>query len=162
GLPLTQVEPYYISCLGDVKARLLASRHHWSIETLLGHIQQAEALLQIVRGKRICDRLQPFLVWLAQRFGYPTDQGWVTELQLTHQEIAETLGTSRVTITRLLKTLEQDGFMRRSRKRYLLLPQTIATLPMPYKSGNPPPCGAFRKEYAVTSHYGELQALFLS
>lgn len=122
GLPLTQVEPYYVCCLGDVKAKLLAAHCHWPMEALLCHLQQTEALLQIARGKRICDRLRQFLVWLAQRFGYPTDQGRVTELQLTHQEIAETLGTSRVTITRLLKTLEQDCFMRRSRQRYVLLP----------------------------------------
>ncbi|PZD73061.1 Regulatory protein CysR [Acaryochloris thomasi RCC1774] len=121
GLPLTQVEPYYAVCLGPVEAKLLANRCHWSMEAMLCHIQQTEALLQITRGKRICDRLQQLLIWLAQRFGYQTEQGQVTELQITHQEIAETLGTSRVTITRLLKVLEQEGFMRRSRKRYLLL-----------------------------------------
>jgi CRP-like cAMP-binding protein len=120
GLPLTQAEPYHIACLGDVKAGLFPHCYP-SMESMLRHVQQTEALLQIARGRRICDRLRQLLVWLTQRFGYETDQGQVTEVQMTHQEIAETLGTSRVTVTRLLKALEEDGFMRRSRKRYLLM-----------------------------------------
>jgi CRP-like cAMP-binding protein len=126
GLPLTQVEPYEIVCLSEVKAKLLANPCHWPMETLLHHVQQTEALLQIVRGKHIRDRLRQLLCWLAQRFGYQTEQGQVTEPQMTHQEIAETLGTSRVTVTRLLKLLAQEGFVQRSRKRYLLPSQSFS------------------------------------
>ncbi len=123
GLPLTQLEPYFMTCLSKVEAKLLGHPCYWSMEAMLCHIQQTESLLQITRSKRVGDRLRQLLQWLAQRFGYHTEHGLMTELQITHQEIAETLGTSRVTITRLLKLLEQEGFMHRSRKRYLILPQ---------------------------------------
>lgn len=121
GAPLTQADPYSIICLSPVVAQRWVNRCHWSIESILSHGQQTEALLQIIRSKRICDRLYQFLLWLAQRFGHRTDQGLAIDLQITHQEIAETLGTSRVTITRLLKQLQQEGVIYRSRKRYLLL-----------------------------------------
>jgi CRP-like cAMP-binding protein len=42
-------------------------------------------------------------------------------LGLTHQEVAETIGTSRVTITPLLKQLEQASTIRRVRQRLILI-----------------------------------------
>ncbi len=45
-------------------------------------------------------------------------------IRLTHQDIADTLGTIRVTITRLLSQFEQQGRIRWI-GQYLLLPQNL-------------------------------------
>ena len=50
-----------------------------------------------------------FLYWLAQRFGEPTKDGLSVPVKLIHQDIAESIGATRVTITRLLKKLEREG-----------------------------------------------------
>ena len=43
-----------------------------------------------------------FLEWLDKRFGEDVENGRLLNLRLTHQDIAETLGTTRVTVTRIL------------------------------------------------------------
>ena len=55
------------------------------------------------------ERLTQLLHWLAQRFGQPVPQGQLFDPLFTHQQLAEILGISRVTVTRALNRLEQDG-----------------------------------------------------
>ncbi|MEE8581599.1 MAG: helix-turn-helix domain-containing protein, partial [Myxococcota bacterium] len=40
--------------------------------------------------------------------------------KLTHQEIANMIGTSRETVTRIVKQLKQDGLLDQRGKRYLI------------------------------------------
>jgi CRP-like cAMP-binding protein len=131
GRPLTRMNPYQIECLTSVEAILLPPPYwHQSLEALLLHVQQSEELLLIVNSRGVATRLLKFLGWLAHKFGRPVHQGCLIDLRLTHQEIAEVLGTSRVTITRLLNQFEQQCLIHRSR-RYLTLvtgPQVLETL----------------------------------
>lgn len=121
GSPLSRIRPYQVQCLTSVEALALPAEHwHQSLEALISHVQQSEELLQIVHCQRVSSRLFQFLVWLAQKFGRPANQGYLIDLRLTHQEIAEVLGTSRVTITRLLNQFERQQIINRSR-RYLTL-----------------------------------------
>ncbi|NET39752.1 MAG: Crp/Fnr family transcriptional regulator [Cyanothece sp. SIO1E1] len=109
GYSLSQTEPYQIECLSALEAHVLAANYGYSHEAMMAHIQQAEALLKIVRGGRADSRLLQFLSWLSQRFGCASSQGQLLKLRLTHQDIADVLGTTRVTVTKLLKQLEQEG-----------------------------------------------------
>jgi CRP-like cAMP-binding protein len=43
------------------------------------------------------------------------------QLRLTHQELAETIGTTRVTVTRLMQSLEQQGSLCYSRRQQIVL-----------------------------------------
>jgi CRP-like cAMP-binding protein len=61
------------------------------------------------------------LTWLARKFGHPVEQGQSLDLQLTHQDMAETIGTTRVTITRLLAQFEQSGIIHRCQRQIILL-----------------------------------------
>jgi len=42
-------------------------------------------------------------------FGRDVDQGRLIDLQLTHQDLAESISLTRVTVTRLLKNLKEQG-----------------------------------------------------
>ena len=111
GLPLTRQQPYQMECLTTVKASSTTMDSHsrfWQ-STLLKHLWQQEELLRIVHQPSVRERLTQLLHWLADRFGRPVSQGQLLESMLTHQQIAEILGTSRVTVTRLLTQLEQEG-----------------------------------------------------
>ena len=56
----------------------------------------------------------------AENFGQPASHGRLIIVRLTHQEIAETIGTSRVTVTRFIKHLEEAGLLRWSgRERFV-------------------------------------------
>ncbi len=114
GKALSQVEPYQIECLTAVEATILPVSEWYPLTSvLLRHIQQAEELMVIRRYKKTDIMLVKLLTWLAKRFGREIDQGQLIDLRLTHQDIAEILGSTRVTITRTLSQLEQQGFIER-------------------------------------------------
>jgi CRP-like cAMP-binding protein len=46
--------------------------------------------------------------------------GRLTTPALTHQQIADMIGTSRETVTRAVKGLKQDGWLEQDGKRYLV------------------------------------------
>lgn len=121
GYPLSKVNPYQIECLTSVEA-IAIPQHLWYQYTnnLLAHIQSSEELLSIVHRKPIALRLWQFLVWLSEKFGRNLEQGKLIELYITHQEIAEVLNTTRVTVTRLLQHFETEGALVRYKRRIIL------------------------------------------
>lgn len=122
GQPLSRIEPYQIECLTSVEAELIPfHQSHQALDALFLHIQQAEELLSIVRHERMHCRLQQILVWLAQKFGREVNSGRLIDLRLTHQAIAEVIGTTRVTVTRLLNQFEREGVISRPRRHYIVL-----------------------------------------
>ncbi len=121
GYPLSKINPYQIECLTSVEA-IAIPPHLWHQYTqdLIAHIQYSEELLSIVHRKPVALRLWQFLVWLSEKFGRDVDQGRLIELYITHQEIAEVLNTTRVTVTRLLQQFEADGALIRYKRRIIL------------------------------------------
>lgn len=125
GQPLSQINPYQIECLTAVEAWLLPA-DCWNFhQAMLSHIQQTEELLRIIHCKHVECRLLQFLNWLARRFGREVAQGQLIDLPLTHQHIAQDIGTTRVTVTRLLNRFKQEGKIILSGQRCILLTATI-------------------------------------
>ncbi|MGV0023434.1 Crp/Fnr family transcriptional regulator [Phormidesmis priestleyi] len=121
GKPLSQLDPYQIECLTAVQvSEVVLSRHHLT-DLMFRHVQHLEVLVNILHTKQIVSRLLKLLEWLAQRFGDEVEQGRVIEMRLTHQVMAEMIGTTRVTVTRLLKDLEHQGKLTPLRKHRILL-----------------------------------------
>ncbi|RCJ28355.1 transcriptional regulator [Nostoc sp. ATCC 43529] len=127
GYPLSRIKPYQIECLTGVEVSVVpAHLWHQDVDALLSHIQQAEDLLSIVHRKPISLRLWQFLLWLSEKFGRDIDKGKLIDLNITHQDIAEVLNTTRVTITRLLQQFEEEGAILRHKRRIILrLPKNI-------------------------------------
>ncbi|MEB3337590.1 MAG: Crp/Fnr family transcriptional regulator [Leptolyngbyaceae bacterium] len=112
GQPLVGIHPYAVECLTDVEVRRLQSDECWNLNQVLwSHLQQNQEFLRI-RSGQIHQRLQQLLTCLADQFGYKSEQGHRIQLRLTHQDIADALGTTRVTVTRLLSQFEQEGRIR--------------------------------------------------
>ncbi|MBD2559414.1 Crp/Fnr family transcriptional regulator [Nostoc sp. UIC 10607] len=121
GHPLSRVKPYQIECLTGVEVSIVPPHlWHQDINALLSHIQQAEDLLSIVHRKPISLRLWQFLVWLSKKFGRDVDKGKLIDLNITHQDIAEVLNTTRVTVTRILQQFEEEGTVFRHKRRIIL------------------------------------------
>jgi CRP-like cAMP-binding protein len=123
GYPLSCVKPYQIECLTSVEVSVLPP-HMWhqDVDALVSHIQQAEELLSIVHRKPISLRLWQFLVWLSEKFGRDVEEGKLIDLNVTHQEMAEVLNTTRVTVTRLLQQFEEEAVMIRHKRRIIIRP----------------------------------------
>ncbi len=121
GQPLGCIAPYGVECLTSVRVRSIPSDECAnSSQLLLSHLHQTQALLQI-RSGQIYQRLRQLLDLLASKFGAESDRGHLIRLRLTHQDIADATGTTRVTITRLMHQLEDEGHLRWI-ERHILLP----------------------------------------
>jgi CRP-like cAMP-binding protein len=120
GYSLAGVSPYQIECLTPVTAYRLPESYVCPPEMLLAHICQSQMLLRISHNGSMEKRLLDFLSWLSKRFGQKIECGWRLDLRLTHLDIAEALGTTRVTVTRLLGQLQQSGAIQWSRQEQIL------------------------------------------
>jgi CRP-like cAMP-binding protein len=124
GFPLSKVTPYQIECLTTTEVTVIPP-HLWcqDINNLLSHIQQSEELLSILNCKGISVRMWRFLVWFSEKFGQDVEKGKLIDLKITHQDIADVLNTTRVTVTRLLIQLEEDGKLTRHKRQMVLTSQ---------------------------------------
>ncbi|NCJ08303.1 helix-turn-helix domain-containing protein [Synechococcales cyanobacterium C] len=122
GRALSRVEPYQLECLTPVEATLVLAEN-WShlAVNLVAHIQQSDELSVIRSYKKTDVMLLKFLNWLARKFGREVAQGHLVDLRLTHQNIADLIGLTRVTVTRVLNQLEQQGLIERRSRQQLIV-----------------------------------------
>ena len=77
-------------------------------------VQQLSTLLQLTRIRRAEERLFRLLLWLGERFGRVSSQGVslsFSSMNLTHRNLAEITGMTRVTITKALIRFRQEGIL---------------------------------------------------
>jgi CRP-like cAMP-binding protein len=119
---LSQIEPYEIRCLTFVEASCIP-QHQWTIlnKSIFSYVRQMEELFCILRCEPMQERLWQVLTFLGKKFGHQVTEGKLIDLRLTHQEIADVIGSTRVTVTRLLHQLEEEGKLDRSRRHLLIL-----------------------------------------
>jgi CRP-like cAMP-binding protein len=118
------IEECQLECLTSGVFRSISMNqfpHHALYEATILHLERSQTLLNILHCRPMPLRLMKLLIWLAHRFGNQVERGWILDLRLTHQVIAESIGTTRVTVTRLLQSFEKDGRLKRLQQyRYLL------------------------------------------
>ena len=133
GDPLSNVEVYEATTLCEsdllcVTCDEIAASPHLAMALLQGmgvRYRQSEAMLGLLGLRRIEDRVRGFLELLANDYGQPCDQGLRLNIKLTHQELASALSTTRVTVTRVLGSLKDEGWLQLDGQRRLV----IARLP---------------------------------
>ena len=122
GQPLSGVYPYQMECLTSVEATSVpVPQWYRFLDGIIAHSKATEELFSIVRSERIYNRLDKLLIWLGNKFGRSVSQGILIDLRLTHQNIAELIGTTRVTVTKLLKELEEEGKIIRQQRHYIII-----------------------------------------
>ncbi|MEN9222306.1 MAG: Crp/Fnr family transcriptional regulator [Thermostichus sp. BF3_bins_97] len=117
-------------CLSRVEARLLPAEQlqcfcqqeqSWIPGATLQHIRRCQEMIRILQCRKIYPKLLHLLVWIAQRFGTAEDESYRLDPTLTHQDLSEIIGTTRVTVTRLFRLYEQAKLLRRFKNRTLLI-----------------------------------------
>ncbi|MFN9176098.1 MAG: helix-turn-helix domain-containing protein, partial [Synechocystis sp.] len=69
----------------------------------------------LIRNYKTTDiMLIKLFTWLSRKNGKKTPNGQLIDIRLTHQDIAEILGITRVTVTRSLLQLEKQGLIERN------------------------------------------------
>ena len=87
---------------------------------LSSRILQTEMMIETLAHRDMGSRLVSFLLILCRDFGVPTGEGIRIDLKLSHQAIAEAIGSTRVTVTRLLGELRQEGMISIYKKKITL------------------------------------------
>lgn len=96
---------------------------------VVDRLHQTEALLAIASLRRVEDRLVSLFRLLQEILGEPTPDGIRIGVRLTHQELANAISTTRVTITRLLGEWQRLNKISFDRDRLLLLhPQLLSEI----------------------------------
>jgi CRP-like cAMP-binding protein len=119
GLSLTTVDPYWATALTDVDILPLPLAEIEDSPVLMAGIfrnltlrlQQTEAWLALSGKRLVADRLRYFLIMLARDFGHVEPDGIRIPIRLTHHQLATAIGTTRVTVTRLLKEFKSEGWL---------------------------------------------------
>ncbi|WAL58255.1 PAS domain S-box protein [Thermocoleostomius sinensis] len=84
-------------------------------------LRQTESFLSIYGQLRVEDRLHHLLDLLKREIGQPVENGIRLCVRLTHQDFASACCTTRVTITRLLGKLQQEGNIMFDSHNHLIL-----------------------------------------
>ncbi|PPS41519.1 Crp/Fnr family transcriptional regulator [Chroococcidiopsis sp. TS-821] len=110
GKAISRIQPLQIECLTDVECSSVPS-NLWQgiLNDVVEQMQQTDELICIIRRESVVLRLWEFLLWLDKKFGCDVEQGRLLDLPITHQDIADTIGSTRVTVTRMLQQLALEG-----------------------------------------------------
>lgn len=133
GLPLTLIRPYHGIALTDVDLmRLTWTEVEQSpllaqgiFQHMARRLRQTEAVLAMVGYRRVEDRLRHLLLLLKREVGQPVPEGVRLGVRLTHQQLANAIGTTRVTITRLISQLREEGWLFIDGDRHIILPTYV-------------------------------------
>lgn len=87
------------------------------LKGLSSRILQTEMMIETLAHRDMGSRLVSFLLILCRDFGVPTSDGIRIDLKLSHQAIAEAIGSTRVTVTRLLGELRQQEMISIQKKK---------------------------------------------
>ena len=119
---LSSIEPYFLECLTDVEA-IAIPQPQWSevSDAIIHHGQQTQQFIYMMRASRVHKRLWLLLQWLGNKFGQKSETGRLISFRLTHQELANTLGTTRITVTKILSRFEREGLIFRPNKRSIVV-----------------------------------------
>ncbi|ACK68903.1 putative transcriptional regulator, Crp/Fnr family with PAS/PAC sensor [Gloeothece citriformis PCC 7424] len=79
------------------------------VPLIIARLRQTEYLLAIGGIRQVNERVNYLLKWLRENYTEKVPGGDRLRVRLTHQELANACGTTRVTITRFLSQLKKQG-----------------------------------------------------
>lgn len=118
---LCNANPDQIECITTVEATLIpAHRWHELTPAMILHIQRSVELIEILHYRQAESSVLQLFAWLAKRFGQEVERGRLIDLRLTDQDIADILGLTRVTVSRLIVNLEKQGMIQRQQRHLIV------------------------------------------
>lgn len=87
------------------------------IQIIGGRLKQAQARIEDLVFRQVPSRVARLLITLAESHGKVTPSGIRVEFPLTHQEIADMVGSSRVTVTQILNRFRSSHWIDIESKR---------------------------------------------
>jgi CRP/FNR family transcriptional regulator len=122
-----------ISLSEDGVAQMLSAQPTAALEVISNfarRLTESQVLIEDLMNNSVNLRLYRTLLELAKEFGKPEGSGSVIDLPLTHQRLADMIGSNRVTVTRKLHDLQERGVIETRRGATIVLkkPEELARL----------------------------------
>ena len=130
---LIGVKPIELLSLSSVQVEEAHPSAEQRQEFLLDQLRQISRMLLLSRVRPVENRLYQFLLWLGERFGRVSSRGVslsLDDMNLTHRQLAEIVGTTRVTVTKALTRFRQDGQLVKDGDDELLTISGLEQLPI--------------------------------
>ncbi|MEH2424160.1 MAG: PAS domain S-box protein [Nostoc sp.] len=129
GSSLTSLNIYQATALSDVElvsiyvAEIAASPtlSHTLLPKINQRLHQTESFLVISGRRRVQERLHHLLQLLKREVGEAVPEGTRLSVRFTHEDIASACCTTRVTITRLMGKLQEQGIISFDLKKHIIL-----------------------------------------
>lgn len=129
GVWLTSLDSFQAKALSDVyllwyslvEIEKNADLAQKILSQVVKRLRQSEELLAIAGLKRVEDRLIKLLKLLGKEIGEKKESNVRLKVRFTHQNLANAIGTTRVTVTRLLGDLQKQGLISLDSTRHILL-----------------------------------------
>ena len=90
------------------------------IDLLIQNLLHKDERISILEALSSEQRFSQLLVWLAASFGVKSDDGILIDVELGREELAQLSGVTAVTIARNVTRLEDQGIIRRKRRKLLI------------------------------------------
>lgn len=87
---------------------------------MTGYIREMQERFTDLVTTKIEERLGKILIRLASQSGVKAEDGLHLELSFTHQDLAEMVGTTQYTVSRVLTSWERKGIIKIRRKRVII------------------------------------------
>ncbi|RMF24466.1 MAG: Crp/Fnr family transcriptional regulator [Cyanobacteria bacterium J083] len=84
-------------------------------------LTKTEEILSIIAIRRVEERLWQLILFLSQEIGHPVPEGIRLGVRFTHQNLANVICTTRVTVTRLLGEFQDKGLITFDSSRHIIL-----------------------------------------
>lgn len=91
------------------------------IQVLCARLRQVWKQIQSLSYSSAEARIRGGVLELARKHGIPDSRGIIIDVKITHQEMAEMVGTSRETVTRTIARLRDEGILQLDGRRMILL-----------------------------------------
>lgn len=129
GSSLTSLNIYQATALSDVdlvsiyaiEIAASPSLSHILLPKINQRLQQTESFLAICGRRRVQERLHHLLQLLKREVGETVPGGTRLSVRFTHEDIASACCTTRVTITRLIGKLQEEGRINFDSKKHMIL-----------------------------------------
>ncbi|THF84462.1 Crp/Fnr family transcriptional regulator [Cohnella fermenti] len=90
------------------------------LETALDRLRDANKLITDLTILDVRKRMARLLLRLTEQHGVPSAEGTLIDVKLTHQHLADMMGTARETVTKLLLELQNEQWIRIDRKKIIV------------------------------------------
>lgn len=128
---LITLAPLRLLSLSEAKVQEEAPSDTQRESFLLNQCLQTATLLGLTRCRPAELRLYQLLLWVGERFGRVSSRGVSLSLQdmnLTHRNLAEISGLTRVTVTKALSFYRQQGYLIKEGSDELMLREALPFL----------------------------------